>query len=48
MFYQYNNHREKKEAQEKRQLSYLQQLTILKEMLLIQKISNYWYNSLTL
>ena len=33
MFYQYNKHREKKEAQARRQLNYLQRLKILKEML---------------
>ena len=48
MFYKYNKHREKKEAQERRQLGYLQQSAIFKEMLSIQKISDYLYNSLIL
>ena len=36
MFYKYNKHR-KKEVQEKRQLSYLQQSTTLKEMFSISE-----------
>ena len=47
MFYKYNKHR-KKEVQEKRQLSYLQQITTLKETFSIPKISNYSYNFLSL
>ena len=38
-------YREKNEAQARRQLNYLQQLKILKEMLSIRKINNYSYNS---
>jgi hypothetical protein len=38
MFYYYNKHREKKEVQERRQLSYLRQSTILKEMFSLQRI----------
>ena len=44
----YSREEKEKETQARRQLNYLQQLKILKEMLSIWKINNYSYNSLNL